>query len=111
MSYDAWNESEGDAHERCRTDEHVAESFVTGAQAMREMLARFVEQGGDHSTAASIRANWNPEWGPDPGYPGRLGSTLRRPGDDPPEPVKHSDPLKVCPPDCPECAAFILRGY
>lgn len=31
------------------------------------MLARFVEQGGDATTAASIRANWNPSWGPDPG--------------------------------------------
>lgn len=41
--------------------------FRHGAQACREMLARFVEQGGDIVTAASIRANWNPAWGPDPG--------------------------------------------
>lgn len=44
-------------------------SFVAGAQACREMLACFVEQGGDPITAASIRANWNPSWGADPGRP------------------------------------------
>lgn len=43
--------------------------FRRGAQACREMLARFVEQGGDATTAASLRANWNPEWGDDPGQP------------------------------------------
>lgn len=43
--------------------------FRRGAQACREMLARFVEQGGDHRTAASIRANWSPTWGDDPGAP------------------------------------------
>lgn len=41
--------------------------FRTGALAMREMLARFVEQGGDHVTANSIRHNWMPSWGRDPG--------------------------------------------
>ena len=45
-------------------DRHIG--FVAGAQACREMLARFVEQGGDPITAASIRANWSPRWGPDP---------------------------------------------
>jgi hypothetical protein len=44
-------------------------AFWRGAQACREMLARFVEQGGDHVTAESLRANWNPEWGADPGPP------------------------------------------
>lgn len=44
-------------------------SFRQGAQEMREMLARFVEQGGDPVTAASIRANWPPSWGEDPGPP------------------------------------------
>lgn len=44
-------------------------AFRTGAQECREMLARFVEQGGDAITAASLRANWNPEWGVDPGPP------------------------------------------
>jgi hypothetical protein len=43
--------------------------FRRGAQACREMLARFVEQGGDTVTANSIRANWNPAWGTDPGAP------------------------------------------
>jgi len=36
-------------------------------QACREMMARFVEQGGDAVIADSIRANWNPSWGDDPG--------------------------------------------
>lgn len=51
------------------TEDRAEEFFVGGLQAMREMLARFVEQGGDASTAASIRANWNPSWGKDPGRP------------------------------------------
>lgn len=51
-------------------------AFRAGAQEMREMLARFVEQGGGPIRggphiliAQSIRANWNPEWGVDPGPP------------------------------------------
>jgi hypothetical protein len=44
-------------------------TFITGAQECREMMARFVEQGGDTTTAQSIRANWNPSWGHDPGPP------------------------------------------
>lgn len=44
-------------------------AFWQGAQACREMMARFVEQGGDLVTAQSIRLNWNPEWGKDPGPP------------------------------------------
>lgn len=50
-------------------------SFRRGAQACREMLARFVEQGGDATTAASIRANWNPDWGIDLGRPDELPET------------------------------------
>lgn len=41
--------------------------FWRGAQACREMMARFVEQGGDSATANSIRLNWHPGWGRDPG--------------------------------------------
>lgn len=82
MSYEAWGDDD-EGHENCRTDEHVRESFVTGAQAMREMLARLVEQGGDKSTAASLRANWPPSWGADPG---RIVGTLPVPGDDAPMP-------------------------
>jgi hypothetical protein len=51
-------------------------AFRAGAQEMREMQARFVAQGapgtrgGPHVLIAqSIRANWNPQWGPDPGPP------------------------------------------
>ena|SRR5687767_8053500 len=49
--------------------EYSGGDFQRGAQAMREMLARFVEQGGDAVTAASIRANWHPGWDEDPGPP------------------------------------------
>lgn len=58
-----------DDHEGYVTEGRAEEMFVLGAQAAREMLARFVEQGGDHVTAASIRANWHPGWGKDPGRP------------------------------------------
>lgn len=73
MSYEAWNEDESSAPDGYTSDDDCAEqvraAFVDGAQACREMMARFVEQGGDAVTAASIRANWNPSWGPDPGPP------------------------------------------
>jgi hypothetical protein len=88
MSYEVWGDGD-DGHERCRTDEHVKESFVTGAQALREMLARFVEQGGDTRTAESIRANWPPAWGPDPG---KLEGPLPVPGDDQPMPSRGGEP-------------------
>lgn len=65
MSWEAWGEPED--YSNGNTDERVDEAFIYGAQACREMMARFVEQGGDAATAASIRANWNPSWGADPG--------------------------------------------
>lgn len=43
--------------------------FRAGLLACREYMARFVEQGGDAATAASIRANWWPRLGEDPGQP------------------------------------------
>lgn len=43
--------------------------FRAGLLACREYMARFVEQGGDKAIAASIRANWWPSLGPDPGPP------------------------------------------
>lgn len=73
MSYGAWGD--GDDGYDDRTCERIEEAFTEGLQVMREMLARFVEQGGDHSTAASIRANWSPAWGKDPGkYEGELAA-------------------------------------
>ena len=51
------------------TEDRAEELFVLGAQACREMMARFVEQVGDAVTANSIRANWHPGWGKDPGTP------------------------------------------
>jgi hypothetical protein len=49
------------------TEDVAGECFVLGAQACREMMARFVEQGGNSVIAKSIRANWHPSWGADPG--------------------------------------------
>jgi hypothetical protein len=49
------------------TPDRMEDAFRAGAAQMREMLARFVEQGGDARTAQSIRANWVPGWGKDPG--------------------------------------------
>ena len=69
MSLDVWDDEGDIGIEGYVTEERAEEAFMAGAQAMREMLARFVEQGGDSATAQSIRANWNPEWGKDPGQP------------------------------------------
>ena len=57
-----------DPHEGYVTEERAEELFRAGLQAMREMLARFVEPESP-TIAASIRANWNPSWGADPGRP------------------------------------------
>lgn len=67
MSLGAWGD-EGNI-DSSYTEDRMEDAFRFGLQAMREMLARFVEQGGDTTTAMSIRANWNPSWGPDPGKP------------------------------------------
>jgi hypothetical protein len=56
--------------------------FRLGAQACREMMARFVEC--THPIIAqSIRLNWHPGWGDDPGKPNEiarnaLGDTYER---------------------------------
>lgn len=43
--------------------------FRAGLLACREYMARFVEQGGHVEIAQSIRANWWPDLGEDPGVP------------------------------------------
>lgn len=43
--------------------------FRAGLLACREYMARFVEHGGNPEIAASIRANWWPQLGADPGPP------------------------------------------
>lgn len=68
MSLEVWGDDD-DGHEGYVTEERAEEMFREGLQAMREMLARFVEQGGNPEIAVSIRANWNPSWGKDPGRP------------------------------------------
>lgn len=65
MSWEAWGDPPDDTD--MNTDERVEEAFVSGARVCREMIARFIEQGGDPIVAASIRANWHPDWGADPG--------------------------------------------
>jgi hypothetical protein len=50
-------------------------SFRHGAQSMREMLARFVENSPPTDLkvmAGSMRANWYPAWGDDPGQTSEL---------------------------------------
>lgn len=85
MSYEAWGDDDQD--DRGFSGERVGEigtiCFRRGAQMCREMTARFVEQGGDAVTAASIRANWNPEWGADPGAPTDADYEQDRTGFDP----------------------------
>lgn len=73
MNYEAWGDGD-DGMDGYVTNERCEEAFVAGLQAMREMLARFVEQGGDPVIAMSIRANWNPSWGTDPGRPETVAS-------------------------------------
>jgi hypothetical protein len=48
-------------------DELREMAFRAGAAQMREMLARFIEQGGHPVLAQSMRLNWVPSWGDDPG--------------------------------------------
>lgn len=67
VSREAWGDEGGGGPDGYVTDERAEEAFVEGAQAAREMLARFVEQGGHPEIATSIRANWHPGWGADPG--------------------------------------------
>lgn len=66
MSWEAWGDDDADGGRI--TVERGNELFVEGLQAMREMLARFVEVM-DPKIAISIRANWDPRWGNDPGRP------------------------------------------
>ncbi|CAN7173600.1 hypothetical protein [Brevundimonas sp. LjRoot202] len=48
--------------------------FQRGAQACREMMARFVE-ATHPEIAQSIRLNWHPGWGSDPGKPPFVAAT------------------------------------
>jgi hypothetical protein len=43
--------------------------FRAGLLACREYMARFIEQGGNPTIAQSVRANWWPVLGDDPGAP------------------------------------------
>lgn len=84
MSYEAWGEpDEGAGFSEQRVEEIGLACFRRGAQMCREMMARFVEQGGDVTIAASIRANWNPEWRDDPGKPSDDDYEQDRTGFDP----------------------------
>jgi len=67
MSLEAWGDEGDVGPEGYITEDRAEELMIGAAQVMREMLARFVEQGGDATIAASIRANWIPGWGKDPG--------------------------------------------
>ena len=70
MSLGAWgDEGWESAPDGYVTEERCEEAFADGLQAMREMIARFVEHDGNTKLAQSIRLNWNPSWGKDPGKP------------------------------------------
>lgn len=72
MSWEAWGDDDSmRGPEGYVTDERAEEYFVAGLVAMREMLARFIEPQ-DATMAQSIRANWRPEWGKDPGAPEKI---------------------------------------
>jgi hypothetical protein len=68
MSLEAWGDEGLDGPDGYVTDERAQEYFIGGLVAMREMLAQFIEPQ-DPTMAQSIRANWKPEWGKDPGRP------------------------------------------
>ena len=74
MSLEAWGDSDEDFQlpDGYCSEDRACELFVAGLQAMREMLARFVEQGGNTAIAESLRTNWNLAWGKDPGRPERV---------------------------------------
>jgi hypothetical protein len=67
MSYAAWFDGDDDSLNGYVTEERAEEAFVVGAWAMREKLARFLEQLGEKRSAQSIRAVWHESWGNDPG--------------------------------------------
>lgn len=72
MSWEAWGSGdEFSAPDGYCTEERAEELFVGGLVAMREMLAQFIEPQ-DPTMAQSIRANWKPEWGKDPGRPEKV---------------------------------------
>ena len=64
MSLEVWGD-EGDAADTF-TEDAVYEYWRYGLRTAREMIARFVEPQSPE-IAASIRANWHPGWGKDPG--------------------------------------------
>jgi hypothetical protein len=69
MSWEAWGDDDCmRGPEGYVTEERAEAMFRGGLVAMREMLARFIEPQ-DPTMAQSIRANWKPEWGKDPGRP------------------------------------------
>jgi hypothetical protein len=67
------DEARGRAQVANAISDHAEQwGFIRGARTCREMLARFVENGPPtepKALAGSIRANWNPRWGDDPGAP------------------------------------------
>lgn len=60
--------ADADTHREAETPTVAFNHFARGAQACREMMARFV--AATHpDIATSIRLNWHPGWGGDPGQP------------------------------------------
>jgi hypothetical protein len=61
-----WLDDGGGCPEGYVTEERTEEIAIQVAAIMREMLARFVACESP-TIAESIRANWIPSWGKDPG--------------------------------------------
>ena len=64
LGVSAWTKD--DALQHCSD---VLGALRLGAQLCREMMAGFVAGQGQPMIAMSIRANWDPAWGVDPGAP------------------------------------------
>lgn len=64
LGVSAWTKDEALQH--CSD---VLRAIALGAQLCREMMAGFVAGQGQPMIAMSIRANWDPAWGVDPGAP------------------------------------------
>lgn len=79
--------------------------FRAGLLACREIMARFVEQGGDSATAQSIRLNWFPQLGPDPGSP-RLFEWAEIADEKPDDRIEHK-PINASVEALPYALAFV----
>lgn len=72
MSLEVFGDEGIGGNEGYVTEERAQEMFVAGLQAMREMLARHLEKCYMEEVANTIRRQWAPTWGVDPGQPSEI---------------------------------------